>query len=377
VDSRRAERPFSDEGSPPEVVAFFLPQFHPIPENDRWWGPGFTEWTHVAAARPLFDGHRQPRLPADLGFYDLRVLETRRAQWELATQYGVTALCYWHYWFGGGVQVLQRPAMELLDNPTLPHRYCLGWANQSWTGIWHGRGDEVLQRQRYLGEADNINHFNYLLPHFRDERYLRVNGRPVLYVFRPGDIPDLPQLVTLWRHLAVAAGLPGLYLVGDADGAWAHDVAQPLDAAVWNPAPPPRGHELESAFPGTALGEDPRAYPYDKTYTDWLLHGSSARIRLHPCVVPGFDNTPRSGRRGVLLHDPDPGVFEAAVTEAMDRERAMPGPRMMFIKSWNEWAEGSIMEPDKLFGRAFLRALEQGLKTRPAPDSRILQIMSV
>ncbi|MBS2965452.1 glycoside hydrolase family 99-like domain-containing protein [Actinocrinis puniceicyclus] len=342
-------------------MAFFLPQYHPIPENDRWWGAGFTEWTHVAAARPLFDGHVQPRLPADLGFYDLRVLETRRAQWELAARYGVTALCYWHYWFGGGSQLLTRPAADLLAHPKLPHRYCLAWANQSWTGVWHGRGDEVLQRQLYPGESDDVRHFSQLLPHFRDERYLTVEGKPVFYLFRPDDVPDLARLVALWRRLAVEAGLPGLYLIGDADGAWVQDVDQPLDAAVWNPAPPPRGHELESGFPGVALRENPRAFPYDKVYADWLLYGHKTSVRRFPCVVPGFDNTPRSGRRGILLHRPDPDVFEEAVRAAAGLERAQSGPRIMFVKSWNEWAEGSVMEPDQIHGRAFLRALERGL----------------
>ncbi|MEY9910304.1 lipopolysaccharide biosynthesis protein [Catenulispora sp. MAP12-49] len=158
-----------DDGAALEVVAFFLPQFHPIPENDRWWGRGFTEWTHAASARPLFDGHLQPCLPADLGFYDLRGLESRRAQWELAAEYGVSTLCYWHYWFGGA-RLLERPETDLLKDPGLPHRYCLAWANQSWTGVWHGRGDEVLQQQHYPGEADDIEHFKYLLPHFTDER---------------------------------------------------------------------------------------------------------------------------------------------------------------------------------------------------------------
>lgn len=353
--------------APLEVVAFFLPQFHPIPQNDSWWGTGFTEWTHTALARPLFEGHLQPRLPADLGFYDLRVPETRRAQWELAANHGVTAFCYWHYWFGGGTRLLERPEQDLLKDPDLPHRYCLAWANQSWTGVWHGRGDEVLQQQRYPGEADDVEHFKCLLPHFTDERYLTVDGRPVFYLFRPDDIPDLARLVTLWRQLAADAGLPGLYVVGDADGAWVHDVHQHLDAAVWNPAPPPLGHPLASSFAGTPLREEPRAFQYDKIYADWLLNGSAAPIRRHPCVVPGFDNTPRSGRRGVLLHQPDPEIFEAAVTEAVHREQAMPDPRMLFIKSWNEWAEGSVMEPDQHFGRSFLRALRQGIDVRPAP----------
>jgi hypothetical protein len=361
MNSHGPARTFPGPAAPLEVVAFFLPQFHPVPENDRWWGPGFTEWTHVAAARPLFDGHRQPRLPADLGFYDLRVPETRRAQWDLATKHGVTALCYWHYWFGGGVQLLARPAMDLLADPKLPHRYCLGWANQSWTGVWHGRGDEVLQRQLYLGEADHIKHFNYLLPHFLDERYLTVDGKPVLYLFRPSDIPELPKLAVLWQQLADDAGLPGLYLIGDADGAWAYDMDQSLDAGVWNPAPPPRGHELEADFPGIPLRDNPRAYAYDQTYANWLLTGRTTQIRQYPCVAPGFDNTPRSDRRGVLLHNPDPDIFQIAVTAAVRREKDLPGPRMLFIKSWNEWAEGSIMEPDQHFGSAFLKALERGL----------------
>jgi hypothetical protein len=350
-----------EPAAPLDVVAFFLPQYHPTPENDRWWGAGFTEWTHAAAARPLFDGHIQPRLPADLGFYDLRVPETRRAQWELADRHGVTAFCYWHYWFGGGARLLSRPTEDLLRDPALPHRYCLGWANQSWTGVWHGRGDEVLQHQRYPGEADDIAHFDYLLPHLLDERYLTVDGRPVLYLFRPGDVPDLHRLAALWRELARDAGLSGLYLVGDADGLWAYDVDQQLDAAVWNPAPPPHGHELAAGYPGTPLREIPRAFAYDRTYADWLLFGRKTPMRQHPCVVPGFDNTPRSGRRGILLHRPDPDVFEDAVREAVRLEQAAPGPRMMFVKSWNEWAEGSIMEPDSRYGRAFLRALERGL----------------
>lgn len=352
-----------DDDASPEVVAFLLPQYHPIPENDRWWGRGFTEWTHVAAARPLFDGHLQPRLPADLGFYDLRVPETRRAQWDLAEHYGVTAFCYWHYWFGGGTRLLERPENDLLKDPGLPHRYCLGWANQSWTGVWHGRGDEVLQRQLYPGPADHIEHFKTLLPHFTDERYLTVDGRPVFYLFRPDDLPDLAELAAQWRRTAAEAGLPGLYLVGDADGTWVRDVEQSLDAAVWNPAPPPRGDVWEAEFPGSPLSvsEQPRAFRYDKVYADWLLDGCAAPIRRHPCVVPGFDNTPRSGRRGVLLHQPEPEIFEAAVIEALRRERSMPGPRMLFIKSWNEWAEGSMMEPDQRFGRGFLRALRRGV----------------
>ena len=172
--------------------------------------------------------------------------------------------------------------------------------------------------------------------------------------------------------MAVDAGLPGIYFVGDIHGTWTEEADQSIDAGVWDPAPPPRGHEWERIFPGVPLREDPRAFPYDTTFADWLLSGRTTGIRQHPCVVPGFDNTPRSGWRGILLHGLDPSVFEAAVREAVRRERAMPGPRMMFIKSWNEWAEGAIMEPDQVFGRAFLRALDRGLSSLPVPQARAL-----
>ncbi|MDP5182330.1 glycoside hydrolase family 99-like domain-containing protein [Blastococcus sp. BMG 814] len=344
-----------------DVVAFFLPQFHPIPENDRWWGPGFTEWTHVAAARPLFLGHAQPRLPADLGFYDLRVKETRVQQWDLARRHGVTAFCYWHYWFGAGTRLLHRPLDDLIADSEIPHRYCLGWANEDWTGAWHGRGEEVLQRQLYLGREDDTAHFLYLLPHLRDPRYLTVDDKPVIYLYRPSTVPDLAAFTSLWRDLAEQHGLPGLYLVGEAAGGWVHDPRSGVDAAVWNPPPPPADDWLADVFPVPPLRQQPRVFPYDDRYAQWLLDGIPADIRQHPCVVPGFDNTPRSGARGVVLHEPDPETFQRAVARARARELAEPAPRIVFVKSWNEWAEGNVLEPDTTFGHAFLRALADGL----------------
>ena len=172
------------------AVAFYLPQFFPIPENDQWWGPGFTEWTNTAKARPLFRGHVQPTLPADLGFYDLRVAETRQAQSDLARDYGVEAFVYWHYWFGEGDRILERPFREVLESGAPEVSFCLAWANQSWTGIWHDAGDKVLKHQRYPGPEDDQRHFDAILPAFRDERYLRVDGKPVFYVFRPEELPD-------------------------------------------------------------------------------------------------------------------------------------------------------------------------------------------
>ena len=196
------------------VVAFYLPQFHPVPENDEWWGAGFSEWTNSAKARPLFPGHVQPHIPADLGFYDLRLAESREAQAALARKYGVEAFCYWHYWFAGR-RILERPYEEMLASGEPHFSFCLGWANQTWSGIWHGAGERILIEQTYPGADDDRRHFDHVLPAFRDARYFRVNGKPLFYVFRPEQLPDPAAFVERWQAMAVEAGLEGLYLVAE------------------------------------------------------------------------------------------------------------------------------------------------------------------
>ena len=195
------------------VIAFYLPQFHPIPENDVWWGTGFTEWTNVAKAKPMFRGHKQPRLPADLGFYDLRVPETREKQAELARNAGVEAFCYWHYWWGHGKRIIERPFEEVRDSGKPDFPFCLAWANQSWTGIWHGNPGSVLMKQEYPGHADEELHFRWAQKAFEDSRYVRVDGKPMFVIFAPHDMPSTAAFCDHWRDLARKAGYPGLYLV--------------------------------------------------------------------------------------------------------------------------------------------------------------------
>ncbi len=197
----------------PRVIAFYLPQFHPIAENDIWWGAGFTEWTNVAKAKSLFPGHRQPRVPADLGFYDLRVAETRAAQAAMARDCGVEGFCYWHYWFGNGRRILERPFHEVLASGEPDFPFCLAWANQSWTGIWHGNPGTTLIEQTYPGPADEVAHFEWALPAFRDPRHMRVDGKPIFVVFAPHDLPSTTSFIAHWRALAREAGLPGVYII--------------------------------------------------------------------------------------------------------------------------------------------------------------------
>ena len=199
------------------IIAFYLPQYHPIPENDAWWGKGFTEWTNVGKAKPLYRGHYQPRVPADLGYYDLRVPETRQAQADMARSYGVEGFMYWHYWFGGGKRLLERPFNEVLASGEPDFPFALAWANETWKGFAHGLTNRnTLIEQRYLGEQDYIDHFHAVLPAFRDRRYITVDGKPLFMVYKPLQHPDMQAFVELWQRLARENGLPGIYFVGQA-----------------------------------------------------------------------------------------------------------------------------------------------------------------
>jgi len=294
----------------PTVVALYLPQYHPIPENDEWWGKGFTEWTNVANAQPLYPGHHQPSLPADLGFYDLRVPETRLAQADMARAYGVDAFCYYHYWFGNGRRLLQRPFDEVLASgqPDLPFMLC--WANQTWSGVWHGLSDRILVEQVYAGQKDHEAHFEMLLPAFQDARYLRIDGMPVFKVYRPTELPEPRKTISLWQDMARAAGLPGIYFLATHSDAQWNPLELGFDAYVkvprllrrreWVPFPCcwPR-HRCRSplACHRTAAG------------TDWLradsrcLRVSSRQATLRGRTRgPAFGPSSRPLRAGMMLN---------------------------------------------------------------------------
>jgi lipopolysaccharide biosynthesis protein len=345
------------------VVAFYLPQFHPIPENDRWWGPGFTEWTNVAGARPLFPGHYQPHLPGELGFYDLRLPETREAQAKLAADHGVSAFCYWHYWFGGGRRLLERPFDEVLRSGKPDYPFCLAWANQTWSGVWHGSPDRVLIEQTYperWEEKDSRAHFEAVLPAFMDPRYLRIDDRPVFFLYEPGDLPEPQRFLELWRTWAAEEGLRGIYFVGRTE---TERRSSHADFDAFTPERVPQREIGRYDWPrrlGRKLGIPPvRSYRrFSESLALGIVDGPS-----FPTVLPGFDNTPRSGAGGVVLHHGEPAIFEAQVARAVAHvvSEHPPGQRLLFVKSWNEWAEGNHLEPDRRYGRAYLEALARGV----------------
>jgi hypothetical protein len=368
-------RPLARSAARARLIAFYLPQFHPVPENHAWWGEGFTEWTHVRAARPLFRGHRQPRRPGLLGYYDLRDPDIRQAQADLARGAGIEAFCYWHYWFGAGRRILERPFDEVLASGAPDFPFCLCWANESWTGIWHGAPGRILIEQTYPGPADQSRHFRSLLPALRDRRYITVEGRPVFLIYRPENLPDAAQFATQWRNLAAASGLPGLYLVGMGNA------LSPEDSAVFDATLPygPRDFLQHAArrrllvragnrFLGGRLASalaDSMPLPWLPARYDFgdLAAAAFARSlpdRVIPCLLAGWDNTPRAARRGIVLEHFSPQLFRAYLKTALDEVAHRPAEqRFVFIKAWNEWAEGNFLEPDADFGTALLDTVRE------------------
>jgi hypothetical protein len=358
----------------PEIraIAYYLPQFHPTPENDEWWGPGFTEWVNVARARPLFPGHRQPHLPGELGFYDLRLPETREAQAALARAHGVHGFCYWHYWFGGGQTMLDRPFDEVLSSGEPDFPFCLAWANHTWAGVWQGAPKRVLIEQTYPGPDDDRKHFETLVPALHDPRYIRVDGKPLFVVHQPLDMSDPRDFIERWQSLARDAGLPGLFMVGRTVQDWSPS-SDGYDAAVVDQTIPPWRNRLTL---------DPRA---DRRL-DWILGALSRRTRLipviysyrrwapyipaslgdlelsFPTVLPNFDNTPRTGRSGTVFIGTTPDSFGVQVERACQLVKGRTQEhQILFISSWNEWAEGNYLEPDREFGRGRLEAFRDSI----------------
>lgn len=354
----------------PTVIAFYLPQFRPTSYNNAWWGPGFTEWTHVAAARPLFRGHDQPRLPGELGFYDLRLEETRSAQARLAAAYGVDCFCYWHYWFDG-TRLLHETVDDVLASTQPQIKFCLGWANEAWTAVWTGRPDRILIPQTYPGERDDRAHFACVEPAFHDPRYLRVDNRPVFYIYRPLQHPYLPEFVRRWNQYAVLSGLPGVFFVAETHvdsldrctGAQ-RQALESVDALVglnWR-----RDSRVGDQF--RRRGRGPFRGPY-ATIAAEFPYTISGASRSFPCVLTGWDDTPRNGRRGVVLTNRTSALFAAQLTRALTLlRRQATEPALLFIKAWNEWAEGNVLEPDRATGRADLETLTLTLgRNLPAP----------
>lgn len=350
------------------LVAFYLPQFHTISENDTWWGEGFTEWCNVTRALPQFEGHVQPRLPGALGFYDLSQSEAMRRQMQLAREYGIGAFCSYFYWFAGKT-LLEKPLRNWLGDPTFDLPICLCWANENWSRRWNGRADDVLIAQHHSPE-DDLAFIAHIAPYLRDPRYLRIGGRPMLLVYRPGLLPDAVATARRWRAWCADNGIGAIHLayVQSFDNIDPRDIG--FDSAV---AFPPNNTSLA---PITAqqrlLNPDYRGDVYDwRELARDVMAKPDPPYPLHPCVNPGWDNEPRrSGAGRVFIHASPRGYrdwLRHAIATARRRQPAQP---LVFINAWNEWAEGAVLEPDTRLGHAWLDATRAALHPAPPADTR-------
>ncbi len=387
----------TDEGAlkpKARVIAYYLPQFHSIPENDAWWGTGFTEWTNVAKAKPLFPGHYQPHVPADLGFYDLRVPETRAAQAALARNAGIQGFCYYHYWFAGK-RLLERPFNEVLKSGEPDFPFCLCWANETWSGVWHGAPHRILIEQTYPGAEDHERHFYDLLPAFQDKRYIRVHNRPLFSIYAPQKLPAAAVFIERWQNLAQKNGLPGIHFVAHLLKVFPNFDPQRVgfDAVtICNPAriitkskfqigmarlrngtlDGGGGHFFnQMAAAGYAfrkkcsnrirIWRDQPSYVFQ--YEDampFFTEDSPPQKITYPCAIPNWDNSPRSGRRALILNGSRPELFRRHLRTVLHRAETLPTEnRIVFVKSWNEWAEGNYLEPDLKFGHQFLDVVRE------------------
>jgi lipopolysaccharide biosynthesis protein len=343
-----------------KLIAFYLPQFHPIPENNNWWGNGFTEWTNVTKAKPLFRGHYQPHLPADLGFYDLRVPEVREAQADLARQHGIHGFCYYHYWFHGK-RLLERPFNEVLSSGKPDFPFCLCWANESWGRRWDGLEKQILLEQTYSPD-DDLAHIRSLLRAFDDKRYIRVAGKPIFLVYRIGSLPNASATADVWREEAFKAGIGDIFLCtveSNFPGSRVNPLEIGFDAAVeFQPDLPPRSALTKIKEKIMAAVPIRGAVKYD-TVVNYSL---SAQQPGHPrfrCVTPSWDNTAR--RKSLVLVGSTPEKYRRWLKEIVSRPSAVDDERIVFINAWNEWAEGNHLEPCQKWGRGYLEATRDAL----------------
>lgn len=372
-----------------QIIALYLPQYHPIKENDAWWGPGFTEWTNVAKARPLFRGHQQPKIPADLGFYDLRLPETRSAQAQLAKAAGIAAFCYYHYWFSGK-QLLERPLNEVVASGEPDFPFCICWANHTWSNAtWNknGKDSQILVEQTYP-EGDHERHFYALLDTFRDKRYYKIDGKLVFVVYDVWNFPAR-EFITKWRQLAEEAGLPGFYFIGMTPNTLTFDPLTGkrqlpnLDSSAKlyqgvldlgfdavNSTGMRRGEMLakgkyrsiaEKVLNKLHLNCFSPTYDYAKT-----VHGFFAPEdkwdNIFPTIMPQWDRSARIAKEEGIYVNATPELFEAHIREAISLIQHKPqAQQVLFLKSWNEWAEGNYVEPDQQFGHGWLNAIKSAL----------------
>jgi len=354
-----------------KVIAFHLPQFHRIPENDRWWGDGFTDWTNVRRARPLYEAHQQPRVPLGGRYYDLTDAATREWQANLAREYRVDGFCYYHYWFNGK-KLLEQPAEAILASGSPDFPFCFSWANESWTRSWDGTTRDVLIQQDYGGEPEWRTHFDYLLPFFSDRRYLTYQGKPMFLVYRPQDFPAISRMFAAWQRWAQDAGLPGISFIKTLtcfdDNLGGPEYAASVAFEPWLAIRRRTPFALRARwFAERAVRALLRSFgacrshewPYEEIWENMIARKYAADEFRGAFV--GWDNTPRRGEHARIVSGATPKAFGRCMRRQL-AAAASEGSSFVFVNAWNEWAEGAALEPDEADGYAYLEQLRDAVE---------------
>ena len=383
------------------TIAFYLPQFHTIPENDAWWGKGFTEWVNVKKAEPLFEGHNQPRVPQSENYYNLLDTDVMKWQVGLAKEFGVYGFCFYHYWFGGHL-LLEKPIENYLHDKNLDLSFCICWANEDWTNAWVSQQKKVLIHQEYGSEKEWEQHFEYLLPFFSDERYIKNDGKPLLVIYRPEIIDCLNEMLDYWQKIAKKHGFPGIdfayqhvafsFIKGHDESRFTYHIEyepayalQELNTSGYTALRNIKRALIKQMDKGAKKIEKSqkkglfqRAYimlwdklrdfhpqgltcrSYDEVWQKVLTHKPSDEKCL-PGAFVDWDNTPRHHEKGLVFTDATPEKFQKYMTEQIRRAKEVYKKDMLFLFAWNEWAEGGYMEPDEKFGTGYLQALKNAL----------------
>lgn len=338
-----------------KLIAYYLPQFYEIEFNNKYWGKGHTEWTDTAKAKPLFKGHYQPHVPADLGFYNLLMPEARKAQAEMAQKYGVDGFCYWHYWFGNGETIMEKPLQNIIKAQEPKFPFCIAWANHSWH---NPKTKEIILEQKYYGEEDHKKHFYSLIDIFHDKRYIKINNKPVFVLFEAHSIPNVNEYIDLWNKLARENGLDGIYFIGTAQTSDDYKKNIDIKLNAINNIRLKDFLKYESPikeYIKYKLGHT-HNYQYEKAMKYFIAEEDKEEQNI-PTLITGWDHSPRSGNNALILTDYTPDIFEKHLRNTFN-VLSKKKNKLCFIKSWNEWAEGNYLEPDLKYGHQFLEKLK-------------------
>lgn len=364
-----------------KVIAFYLPQFHSIPENDKWWGKGFTEWVNVKKATPLFPNHYQPRVPLNKNYYNLLDPETMKWQVETANDYGIYGFCFYHYWFSGK-KLLEKPVEAFLERKELNTHFCLCWANESWTNTWANGSADVIMQQSYGGKNEWKEHFDYLLDYFKDDRYIVNNNKPLLVIYRPELIDCLDEMLTYWNQLAKQNGFDGIeyayqnvsyYLSSNRNDelfSYAIEYQPNWAFALQNLSTLQRIKKDFLIFVEKRLKFNLREKlqvlkglqrcDYAEIW-NYILNSKPNTSISVPCAFVDWDNTPRKGKRGMVVENANPVDFKKFFTQLLDKAEKEFKQDMVFVFAWNEWAEGGYLEPDEKYRYEYLKAIKDSL----------------